>query len=182
MLTPARLVLLMLLCCSIAGCAVRTHEIRVVPDAAPSITTIRVVDGRADKQLYMNAIAFGGQSSIYPLVPVPAIEHALHAFIGSAASVLGVRSFNAEPVITIEDIDIKNRVGFATTDDLSCRIESTVRIGAGSAANDRRVRSVTRNQSNMSPLVQTSAEVITRQCLAQHASDILIILVSASGV
>ena len=159
----------------------RTFEIKVSPERAVDGILVRVVDGRPDKQLYMNSITFTGQTYLYPLAPDPPLAEALRGFIQLAARSHGFSRSNGDPLITVEAIDIKNRVGFALPDDMSCQMESTLRIGVAAQGTEHRVRSFARSQQNLSALVQTSAEVIVKECLAQHANEVLNVLAAASG-
>jgi len=76
--------------------------------------------------------------------------------------------------VTIERLELKNKVGFGKADELYCELESSLRVFANSSSTaDSRVRTFSKNIENMSPLVGTSARVILMQCLQQHASEVV---------
>lgn len=165
-----------LLVALLTGCAAPVFQ---VPLGSPQVdfrTTDRIItvkDGRLDKQIYMTGISFGSASHIYLLTAEPALEAALDAHVRDAlregTSLRAYRKLD----LTIDELDIKNKVGFAKADQLSCRMESILSLHP-TAGSERvlRVKSFSQNNENMSPLVVTSAKIILDQCLREHAADI----------
>ena len=76
-LNDMRTLLPLLLALSTSGCAVTSTEVNVALARVGTRSAIRVEDVRLDKQLYMSAIALGGQASTYPLTPSPPLDIAL---------------------------------------------------------------------------------------------------------
>ena len=178
-LNDMRTLLPLLLALSTSGCAVTSTEVNVALARVGTRSAIRVEDVRLNKQLYMSAIALGGQASTYPLTPSPPLDIALMERLAAGQS---LKTSDVGTSVAIQSIDLKNRVGFGTADDLTCAIESSVTRKAGAREAGLRVRSFSRSQTNMSPFIRTAAEVILRQCLEQHAKDILqFVVVSGDG-
>lgn len=141
---------------------------------AQSPSGLLVRDGRLDKQLYMTAISFSSTSHMYLLRAEPPIEDALERHIHTAISKVTPALTLEKAEVTIEAVDLKNRVGFAKADELYCTIESRVVVTDDAAKPiERTVKTFSKNGENMSPLVTTAAKVILDQCLYQHAVELV---------
>jgi len=124
------------------------------------------MDGRLDKQIYMTGISFNSASHIYLLAAEPSLEVALEHHIYSALAKTNNTPRFTKAKVTIEDLDLKNKVGFAKQDELYCEITSRlVTIDDAGRPGDRTVKTFAKNDKNMSPMVATSAKVILDQCV-----------------
>ena len=85
-LNDMRTLLPLLLALSTSGCAVTSTEVNVALARVGTRSAIRVEDVRLNKQLYMSAIALGGQASTYPLTPSPPLDIALMERLAAGAS------------------------------------------------------------------------------------------------
>jgi hypothetical protein len=163
-------------CIILSGCAARVFTVSLTPPAVPSPDTLGklvVVDARPDSQIYMTGISFDSSAHLYLLVSEPPLNVALQNFIEARASMRKPNLPFHSLEVSIERLDIKNKVGLAKADDLLCEIESRISGLNGTESFTDTVRTFSRNTENMSPLVTTSARVILQQCLDQHAEDIL---------
>jgi hypothetical protein len=152
----------------LSGCVTRPFKVDLrLPDSVPQNSAVKVVDNRGDNTVYMTAITVGGTSSIGIFEPEPPIETVLAQYIiNTDKGVLVGKKVN----IAIENLDLKNRVGFGTNDDQTCKIES--RIETNSQPITQAVRTFVRNTENRSSFIYNAAKVILHDCLKTHALDI----------
>ena len=158
----------------ISGCAAGVHQV-VLDTAMPGKKNINimVVDGRLDKRLYMNAITLTSASHIYTLSVNPTIEVVLKHTMEANEDILDKSDFIKAEVI-IEEIDIKNKVGFAKADELYCKIESKLKVTkADGQISEYTVKTFSVNKENRSPFITTAAKVILDQCMQQHGTDLV---------
>ena len=115
-----------------SGCAATHSEIELdYPVQVAQERYISVKDGRLDKQVYMNAITHYSTAHTYLLEPSPTIDKVIQSKLNHYFS----HNKISKPVeITVDELDVKNIVGFAKADKLTCRIKSTIkRVDAGNA-------------------------------------------------
>ena len=161
----------------LSGCAVRVFEVTLsVPPAANAATAVSVRDGRVDPQVYVTAISISG-TNVHLLAANPPLSVALERHLGSAvestfAQVLSKSNFE----VSIEELELRNRVGFGKADHLTCRIESNLAVPGSGLRDLRRVKTLAMNDQNMSPLIAISAKVILDQCLREHAKDLAVVV------
>jgi hypothetical protein len=167
-----RVIFAALVAISLFGCAARVFNVPLnLPDSTKNKNNVVVKDGRLDKQIYMTVISLGA-SHIYLLTTDPPMEVALEYYIYNALSKSVQRTQFTKIEMTVEEFDLKNKVGFAKADELYCRIESTVMLYSDNAKPlELRVKTFTKNEENMSPMVATAAKVILDQCLQRHSLD-----------
>lgn len=174
---------LLINCCVLvsllSGCAVSSFKVNLNKDhvgVTEFSKKVVVKDGRMDNQLYMTGISFGGQVNMYPLTPDPTLSWVLQKNISDQLFKKENLFFRHVIEVVIEEVDIKNKVGFGVADELSCKIVSKVRIqDEKSLGSPRSVQTFTKSSDNMSPFVSTAAESIIRKCLDQHALEIVVI-------
>jgi hypothetical protein len=171
---PVQFLLAILAVAVLSGCAARVFRVPLsVPDATEVTSSLLVLDGRMDEQIYMTGISFNSASHIYLLEAEPPLEVALRSYIYDAQSKMRHRPSVKKAEVTVEELDLKNKVGFAKADELYCKIESkVVTFSETKKYLQRRVKTFSRNDKNISPMVQTSAKVILEQCLEQHAAEV----------
>lgn len=169
-----RIVVAALLVISLSGCAAQVFQVPLsLPDTGKVKFNLKVGDERLDRQIYMTGISFGSASHIYLLTAEPPIEVALERYIHNATSKVMHQLSFTKAEVAIEELDLKNKVGFAKADELYCKIESKVVIYSETAKPlERRVKTFTKNEKNMSPMIVTSAKTILDECLQQHAVDV----------
>jgi len=161
-----RAFLFLVVACFAASCSARVVNVRLAPPQIALTDEVLVRDRRADPQVYMTAIGIGSTPVlIHLLAPNPPLEISLRRFIQSRTPRF------AAMLVSIERLDLKNRVGFAKADELSCELESSVTTP--SRPDGILVRTFSKNGLNMSPLVSTAARVILQQCLEQHAKEVV---------
>lgn len=168
-----RVICTALLTISLSGCAARVFNVPLnLPDSTKDKTNVAVKDGRLDKQIYMTGIDFASASHIYLLTTEPPMEVALERYISNALVEKAQPTQFTKVELTVEELDLRNKVGFAKTDELYCMIESTIVLHNDIPKPlELRVKTFTKNEKNMSPMVATSAKVILDQCLQRHALD-----------
>ena len=165
-----RIAVVALMISFVAGCAAPVFNVPLDTPGVGAQSGVTVKDGRMDKRVYMTGISWGSASNIYLLTPEPALEVALERHISSGWTKTSV----PKAEVIIEELDLKNLVGFAKADELSCRIESSLSLfDAEQKHHHRRIRTFTKNNQNMSPLVVTAAKTVLSQCLRQHAMDLV---------
>ena len=164
--------LALLLSIFLSGCAAPVIKVNLAyNEAAGSYSSVIVRDGRLDKQIYMNGISFGSASHIYLLEANPPIEEVVQRIVCDHLQKAKISL--PEVRITIEELELKNKVGFMKADELYCKIESKIRIvKKPDKFLTQTVKTFSYNDKNMSPLVKTSAKVILDQCLHQHGVDL----------
>jgi hypothetical protein len=153
---------------SMSGCAPRVLTLDLQPVFLGNVQgPVGVFDARPDPLIYMTSISIGSATNTYILQPDPTVDTVLAASLNTVlADSLGADSLS----VRIERLDLRNVVGFAKADQLTCTIESVV--AGGSPGNERMIRTVSRNDENMSPLVTTAGALILQQCLTQHSREI----------
>lgn len=168
-----RIIFAALVAISLSGCAARVFNVPLnLPDSTKGKTNVVVKDGRLDKQIYMTGISFGSASHTYLLTTEPPMEVVLQRYVSDVLSKSAQRTQFTKIEMTIEELDLKNKIGFAKADELYCRIESTVLLYSDTAKPlELRVKTFTKNEENMSPMVVTSAKLILDQCLQQHSLE-----------
>lgn len=162
-LSPFSLLLPIIVGCSTPSFKVDLHT----PSHTAGISNITVQDARLDKTLSMAVIEPGGVN-LPTLLPDPALHLALEKYIAQAW-VGGPVSQTV--TVALQEIDLKNRVGFLKNDDQTCRIESQVVVT--DQTNPRPIRTFVRNSDNASPMVYNAARIILQACLQQHANEIV---------
>lgn len=151
------------------GCAHRVFKVDLAePMLSDTKTELTVVDERADKQLKMFGISNANRVSGYLFNPVPeeikVIQSHLSQILQNAPQVSKVR-------VSLTELELVNKVGFATNDELYCAIESKVSV-FGKLSKEKIVRTNSKNVSNLSPFVYVAAKVILDQCLREHSQMI----------
>lgn len=169
-----RILNIALLACLLPSCAAPVFKVPLtLPEGRKVNTNLVVKDARLDKTIYMTGISAGSESHIYLLTSEPAIETALEQHLSVDIDKEDARRNTPKIDITIDDLDLKDKVGFGKADELYCKIESTVMIFKDTAKPiEVKVKTFTKNVENMSSFIDTSARVILDQCLQKHALDI----------
>ena len=160
---------------SLEGCAPNNTLVKL-DSPNPSYEkskSVVVNDGRLDKQVYMTGISIGAKANIYMIKPEPALHVALEQHIYSNLSKRPPAKASPNIEVTIEDLDLKTKVGFGTANELLCKIESTVTIyRENSTKTDARVKTFFINDKDMSVLISTIAKETLDPCLIKHAEEI----------
>jgi hypothetical protein len=152
------------------GCAAPLYKISLYSNGkAKAITQISVKDNRLDQKLYITGIGIGG-THVYMYEATPTIIEALDSGIQSSLTNYALVN---DISVSLEELIIKNKEGFAKADRLSCIIESTVSIGSQDAIE---IRTMSINDKNMSPLLTTSGKLIIDQCINEHSRDIALFI------
>ncbi|TXI20186.1 MAG: hypothetical protein E6Q67_09495 [Roseateles sp.] len=150
----------------LAGCAGAGFvavPLTTPPGALPlKAQAIRIVDARQQKQLHMRFSASSGDS-VFLLAPTPTVDEALALHITRLAP-----AWPEGASISMQQLDLLNRVGFGTSDAMSCRMVSTLTL----AGRQTTVTTDAQNAENMSPFAATAARVMLDQCLAAHAAQL----------
>lgn len=146
----------------LSGCAI-THKVELqIPGAPENRASVAVVDDRLDPSVKLQTVA-GTGGGFMLLETTPPIQTALEqhlkiAYTGDAPLHVG-----------IERLELLNKVAFMAADDMTCGIESKVKVGS---AEEAFVRTRLRNTENKSPVVATMARALITTCLEAHARDI----------
>lgn len=145
----------------LAGCAV-THKVELdTPSAQGSGAPVTVADERLDPSLKLQTI--GGTGGGFMLLEAsPPVATALQQHLRS------VYAGNSSLQVGIERLEMLSKIGFLSADDMTCGIESTVKVGRETTS----VRTRVRNTENRSPLVTTMARQLITACLEAHAKEI----------
>ena len=165
-------VALFLLIAFLFGCSPTLINVPLnIPIIQESTINVVVKNGSLDQQIYLIEFGFGGTSHIHMLNLQPTIEIALGNLIKEKLiSHKSLASFSRIEV-TIEKLELKNKVGTAKNDEILCEIESNLHVPPISS--DKKVQTFSKNIENMSPFIATAANIILMQCLQQHASKIV---------
>ena len=153
--------------CLLVGCAAPVYNVDLeTADNGARFKNVRVHDKRLDEKVYMTGLSIAG-THIYMFEVNPPLKTTLEGLVNSE---LVSTRLNAEFDINIHELDIKNQVGFATADKLSCVFESSVTMGESTES--MTVRTITRNNEFRSSLLSTVGKLIIDQCLKEHAQDL----------
>lgn len=156
----------------LSGCTARIFDIHLKYETTETNNKIIVKDQRLDKQIYMTGIGWDTSSNIYFLKANPSIDEVIRNIVSDN---LNNKIRLLESIeINIEELDLKNKVGFGQADELFCKIESTIKLSTElEKKSTYTVKTFSVNKTNMSPFINTSAKVILDQCLYQHSIDLV---------
>lgn len=156
------------------GCAARVVTVQLnAPNLIHKESTVQVKDERLDKQIYMTGISIGAESHIYMLNAEPPLDISLERYIYSIMSNKIPLTAFSKAEVTIDEIDLKNKVGFGKANELLCKMESTLVVYDKSAKSfEFKIKTFVKNDKDMSVLITSSAKEILEPCLQKHASDI----------
>jgi hypothetical protein len=142
---------------ALTGCA--TAEQRV--DLQPPVATdagVQVQDSRRDTNLKVRTATDDIAVELQPPV-----AQALRNWV--AASYTGPRPF----YVGLQRLDVEHQGGLTSGDELSCTVESQVRVGGEVG---RPVRTRVHNTASLTPDATSAVQLIVSQCLEAHARDI----------
>lgn len=159
---------------SLSGCAARVFPVALnTPPPIQTKAAVTVVDARLDKQLSITAIGWDSSVGVFFLAPAPPLDDVLTRRVTEALRGK-INALSQGPVtLTLEDLELRNRVGFAKVDHITCRLVSNLSVGGKSV----RVQTLSTNTSNMSPYMPQAAKVVLDQCLEEHAGEAVLQLV-----
>ena len=154
------------------GCTAKVFDVNLKYKASTTNNKIIVKDGRLDKQIYMTSISWSTSTNTYFLKANPNIEEVIKNTV--SINLNHKEKLPQIKEIIIEELDLKNKVGFGQEDELYCKIESKI-IFLTKAEKELSyiVKTFSINKKNMSPFVYTSAKVILDQCLYQHSIELV---------
>jgi len=102
----------------LSGCSAPVFKVELVEnEVIDSYKGITVRDGRLDQQVYMNGISYDSASHVYLLETNPPIEEVVKRVVRIQLGKANAYS-SLVTEITIEELDLKNKVGFAKADEL----------------------------------------------------------------
>jgi len=142
----------------LAGCAAATIKVDLnVPAQAAASDALTVVDERLDPLVRIQGQTFTGAAQVYVIDPQPPIAQALARELGADGRAL-------RGSIAVQRLEVVSKVGFGKADDSTCQIESTFQ--------GKTVRTLARDNTNMTSSVQALARAILDTCLRRHAADL----------
>lgn len=152
----------------LTGCAARVFPVPLsIPSGMPQKVRVTVVDDRLDKQLLITAVSWDSTVAVYLLEAEPSLQEALQRVI--AQTLAGSSAESSALAVSLEELDLRSRVGFARSDHVTCRIVSKVSSAKGIFP----VKTLSTNTTNMSPFVYDAAKAGLDQCLREHSEAIL---------
>ena len=159
------------------GCSEITFN-RPINLSSPPVTNqkinIKVNDLRDEKSLPMSAVGLAGAVQLWTFLPTPSLEESLERAVKNLVINNKIINNFTSLQIDINNIEIKNSVGFGRTDKLSCKIESSLTlIDKNKVSINKSVKTFTKNEENLSPFVTSAAVKITDQCIDKHSEDII---------
>lgn len=157
--SPHRLGLLAstLISLALAGCATAEQKVDLQPPAAAG-AGVQVQDSRHDTDLKVRT-ATGN----LPVEMRPPVAEALRNWV--AASYTGPQPF----YVGLQRLEVEHQGGLASGDELSCTVESQVRVGGEVG---RPVRTRVHNTASLTPDATSAIQLIVSRCLETHARDI----------
>ena len=157
--TPPRSVLIFstLAALAVAGCAASTQGVDLQPPVADG-AGVQVLDSRHDTSLKLKT-----DTGTLPVEIRPAVAEALRNWV--AASYTGPQPF----YVGLQRLEVEHQGGLASGDELSCTIESQVRVGGEVG---RPVRTRVHNTASLTPDASGAVQLIVSRCLEAHARDI----------
>jgi hypothetical protein len=162
-----------LLIFALTGCAPRISTIHLDAPNILNKQNLSVKDGRLDTQIYMVGISIGAQTHTYILNAEPSVDISLNNYLSAdLANKTKLYKYSRAEVL-IEEIDLKNKVGFGKPNELLCKIESTLSI-----YNDTnkpvtlKVKTLYKDIEDMSVLIETMGKKTLDPCLQKHAQEI----------
>jgi hypothetical protein len=159
--TPTRPHLNLLACAlaalALAGCAAAEQRVDLQPPVA-SGAGVQVQDSRHDTDLKLKT-----DTGTLPVEIRPPVAEALRNWV--AASYTGPQPF----YVGLQRLELQHQGGLASGDELSCTVESQVRVGGEVG---RPVRTRVHNNARLTPDATSAVQLIVSQCLEAHARDI----------
>lgn len=123
---------------------------------------VQVIDSRRQPELKVRVSRAGGASESVLVEPRPPVTEALQKWV--AESYTGPQPF----FVGLERLEVLHIAG-ASTVELSCSIDSQVRVGGESG---HRVRTTFRGQDSASTAITAAIQTVLSQCIQSHAKDI----------
>ena len=142
---------------AITGCAAAEQKVDLQPPAAAG-AGVQVQDSRHDTDLKVRTT-----SGTLPVEIRPPVAEALRNWV--AASYSGPQPF----YVGLQRLEVQHHGGLASGDELSCTVESQVRVGGEVG---RPVRTRVHNSASLTPDATSAVQLIVSQCLEAHARDI----------
>lgn len=158
----------------LAGCAsAGFFTVKLRPPAgtvSPWAEDVRFVDARADKQTRMTMESFEGPPMV-SLTLVPPLDEVLRWRLAEQ-----VTARIPPATVSLELLQLHNRVGYGKADAVTCRIVSRIKL---EGEPELVVQTDSAHRENLSPLVSTAAQKALDQCLSDHAAQIVPMLTKA---
>lgn len=142
---------------ALIGCATAEQRVDLQPPVAAD-AGVQVLDSRRETALRVRTAA--GE---LPVELQPPVAQALRNWV--AASYTGPQPF----YVGVQRMEVQHQGGLASGDELSCTIESQVRVGGEPG---RLVRTRVHNTASLTPDATRAVQLIVSQCLEAHARDI----------
>lgn len=142
---------------ALAGCAAAEQRVDLQPPAATG-AGVQVQDSRRDTDLKVKT-----DTGTLPVEIRPPVAEALRNWV--AASYNGPQPF----YVGLQRLEVQHQGGLASGDELSCTVESQVRVGGEVG---RPVRTRVHNTASLTPDASSAVQLIVSQCLEAHARDI----------
>jgi len=142
---------------ALAGCATAEQPVDLQPPVAAG-AGVQVQDSRHDTDLKVRT-----DTGTLPVEMRPPVAEALRNWV--AASYSGPQPF----YVGLQRLEVQHRGGLTSGDELSCTVESQVRV-AGEVG--RPVRTRVHNTASLTPDATSAVQLIVSQCLETHARDI----------
>ena len=135
------------------GCSEITFNRPINLSSAPVIEekiNIKVNDLRDEKSLPMSAVGMAGAVQLWTFLPTPSVEESLERAVKNLAiKKKPIVNFSSVQ-IDINNIEIKNSVGFGKTDKLSCKFESSLTIiDKNKVSINKSIKSYTKNEEKI---------------------------------
>jgi hypothetical protein len=142
---------------ALGGCAAAEQRVDLQPPVAAA-AGVQVLDSRQDTTLKVKT-----STGTLPVDVEPPVAVALRNWI--AASYTGPQPF----YVGLQRLEVEHQGGLTSGDELSCTVESQVRVGGEVG---RPVRTRVHNNASLKPDAATAVQLIVSQCLEAHARDI----------
>lgn len=146
-----------LIALALAGCATTEQKVDLQPPAAAG-AGVQVQDSRHDTDLKVRTA-----NGNLPIEMRPPVAEALRNWV--AASYTGPQPF----YVGLLRMEVEHQGGLASGDELSCTVESQVRVGGEVG---RPVRTRVHNTASLTPDATSAVQLIVSRCLETHARDI----------
>ena len=142
---------------ALGGCATAEQPVDLQPPVAAG-AGVQVQDSRHDTDLKVRT-----DTGTLPVEMRPPVAEALRNWV--AASYTGPQPF----YVGLQRLEVQHRGGLTSGDELSCTVESQVRVGGEVG---RPVRTRVHNSASLTPDPASAVQLIVSQCLEAHARDI----------
>jgi len=142
---------------ALGGCATAEQPVDLQPPVAAG-AGVQVQDSRQDTDLKVKT-----DTGTLPVEMRPPVAEALRNWV--AASYTGPQPF----YVGLQRLEVQHQGGLTSGDELSCTVESQVRV-AGEVG--RPVRTRVHNTASLTPDATSAVQLIVSQCLETHARDI----------